>query len=86
MPLKHKANLYIQNETVIAVSWEISDKVVKVWVVDSHDISGMVDLCEVTHNGNKIKSFLRDILNNGKYKSKDPMHFDTVGFVAHEHI
>lgn len=86
MLLKQKVSLYIQHETVIAMAWEISDKTVKVWCLDGYDFCGAVDLCEVTHKNYKLKTFIRDVLKNGNYTQKNPMHFDTVGFVCTEHI
>ena len=83
MRLNQKVSLYIQNEIIVALSWEISDKVVKVWTLDDHDLSGTMDLCEVTQandNRSNIKSFIRNLLKEGNYASKNPMHFDTIGF------
>lgn len=86
MLLKQKVSLYIQHEIIVALAWEIADKTVKVWCLDDYDFCGTVDLCEVTHHSSKLKTFIRDVLKNGKYSSKNPMHFDTVGFVCAEHI
>jgi hypothetical protein len=83
MRMNQKVSLYIQEETTIALSWEINDKIVKVWVLEYHDLNGNVDLCEVTEdyaNKGNIKTFIRKILSEGNYVSKNPMHFDTIGF------
>jgi len=50
---------------------------------EDHDLSGNVDLCEVTgddSNHGNIKNFIRKILAEGNYVNKNPMHFDTIGF------
>ena len=73
--------MYIQEEIIIALSWEINHKVTKVWVLSFHDLKGNVDLCEITnHNELGLKPFIRDVLKNGNYISKNPMCFDTYGF------
>lgn len=89
MRLNQKVSLYIQNEIIVALSWEISDKVVKVWTLENHDLSGTMDLCEVIHNSDdkgNIKNFIRKIVKEGNYHSKNPMHFDTIGFESLCHI
>lgn len=83
MRLKQKVSLYIQEEVIIALSWELNDTIVKVWILEDHDLSGNVDLCEVTgddSNHGNIKNFIRKILAEGNYVNKNPMHFDTIGF------
>jgi hypothetical protein len=71
MRLKQKVSLYIQEEVIIALSWELNDTIVKVWILEDHDLSGNVDLCEVTGD---------ESLAEGNYVNKNPMHFDTIGF------
>ena len=81
MPLKQKVCIYIQEEIIIAISWEICDKLVKVWILEDHGLKGTVDLCEVADSsGRKIKEFIRKILKQGKFIKKNPMYFDTIGF------
>lgn len=80
---KQKVSMYVQEETIIALSWELNERIVKVWVLEDHDLNGNVDLCEVTEeheNGGNIKNFIRKILSEGNYINKNPMHFDTIGF------
>ena len=81
MILPQKVSMYIQEEIIIALSWEINHKVTKVWVLSFHDLKGNVDLCEITnHKELGLKPFIRDVLKNGNYISKNPMCFDTYGF------
>lgn len=81
MTTAQKVNMYIQNETIMAFSWEINQKIARVWVLAGEDFQGQFDLCEIEHKEkNKIKSFIRDVLKNGKYVITDPMNFDTIGF------
>lgn len=73
--------MYIQNETIMAFSWEINEKIARVWILENEELNGHFDLCEITHNESaKIKSFIRDLLQNGKYLLTNPMNFDTIGF------
>lgn len=89
MRLKQKVSLYIQQEIIIAISWELSDKIVKVWLLENHNLEGTVDLCEVTETSNtecSIKNFIRNILSEGNYVNTNPMYFDTIGFESLCHI
>lgn len=81
MTIAQKVNMYIQDEMIMAFSWEINDKIARVWVLQGQDFMGQFDLCQIKHlQGSKIKSFIRDLLKNGKYLITDPMNFDTIGF------
>lgn len=78
-----QVKIYMQDEIVMALSWEINNKTAKVWVTEDIDTNGYFDMCEISHDCSKtIKSFIRDVLKDGKYTKIDPMNFETVGFIS----